>query len=133
MNFGKNMKQEYLTQSVMTASPSELVVMLFDACIKDLKLAEISLSERQDINATNLNLQKAQQIIMELINSLDTSYEISTQLLSIYHYLLRSIREMNIKKDMSQLPDLLEILTALRDTWQQVSRPSHAAHASEVG
>ncbi len=38
----RNLKQEYLTQSVMTASPAELIIMLYDSCIKNLKLAEIS-------------------------------------------------------------------------------------------
>lgn len=132
MNYSKNMKQEYLTQSVMTASPAELLVMLYDACIKDLKLAEISLNDHKDLNATNLNLQKAQKIILELITSLDTSYDISSQLLEIYNYLLRSIREMNMKKDLRQLPDILEILVSLRDTWEKAAHPK-TAHSSEVG
>lgn len=133
MNFMKhNLKQEYLTQSVMTATPSELIVMLYEACIKDLKLAEISLNDRKDLDAANLYLQKAQKIIMELTNSLDTGYEISAQLLELYGFLLRSIREMNCKKDLSQLPALLEILTSLRDTWKEAGR-SRVARTSEVG
>ena len=61
---------------------------------------------------------------MELVNCLDTSFEISKHLLSIYDFLLYSIREMNIKKDLARLPDILEILGSLRDTWEQIARPN---------
>lgn len=127
----QNLKQEYLKQSVMTATPSELIVMLFDSCIKNLKLAEICLNERKDIEGANLHFQKAQKIILELVNCLDTNFEISAQLLSIYDYLLRSIRHMNVKKDLNPLPDALDILVSLRDTWQKVDKPRYTC-SSEV-
>lgn len=126
-----NLKQEYLTQSVLTASPADLIVMLFDSCIKNLRLAQICLSENNDVNKTNLHFQKAQQIIMELVNCLDTSFELSAQLLDIYDFLLRTLREMNIKKDLSLMPDVLDILTSMRDTWQLISKSSYGI-AKEV-
>lgn len=121
-----NLKQEYLKQSVMTASPAELIVMLYDACIKYLRLAEISLTENNDISATNTHFINAQQIIMELINCLDTNIELSAQLFEIYDFLLRSLREMNIKKDLTLLPEVLSILISMRDTWQQISKSSYS-------
>lgn len=126
-----NLKQEYLKQSVMTATPSDLVVMLFDSCIKNLKLAEICLKDRKNLEGANTHFIKAQKIIMELTNCLDTSYEISAQLLEIYGFLLRAMREMNVKKDLSILPEVLDILVSLRDTWQKVARPRFAC-PSEV-
>jgi flagellar protein FliS len=123
MNYN-NLRKEYLKQSVMTASPAELIVMLFESCIKNLKLAEICLNDKKDIATANGHFIKAQQIIMELVNCLDTSFEISKHLLSIYDFLLYSIREMNIKKDLARLPDILEILGSLRDTWEQIARPN---------
>lgn len=118
----QNLKKEYLKQSVLTASPAELVVMLFEACIKNLKRAEICLIDNQDYSATHMYFVNAQDIIMELVNCLDTSIELSKQLLDIYDFLLRTIREMNMKKDLKQLPDVLDILTSMRDTWQQISK-----------
>lgn len=126
-----NLKQEYLTQSVLTASPADLIVMLFDSCIKNLRLAEICLSDNNDLNKTNLHFQKAQQIIMELVNCLDTSIELSVQLLDIYDFLLRTLREMNFKKDLSLMPDVLDILISMRDTWQLISKSSYSI-AKEV-
>lgn len=127
----QNLKQEYLRQSVMTASPPELVVMLLDGCIKNLKLAEICLKDRRDIDGANTHFQKAQRIIMELVNCLDTRFTLSAELLKIYEFLLRAVREMNTKKDLSLLPDVLDILTSLRDTWEKVAKPRFVC-SSEV-
>lgn len=121
MDYRKNnSKNEYLRQSVLTAGPAELVVMLFDGCIKNLKLAEICLRERGDIDGANAHFIKAQKIVMELVNCLDTSFQLSEQLMKVYDYLLFAIRGMNARKDLSLLPDVLEILTAFRDTWEKV-------------
>jgi flagellar protein FliS len=126
-----NLKQEYLKQSVLTASPSELIVMLFDACIKYIRLAEIDLTDHKNYSAANTHFINAQQIIMELINCLDTSIELATQLLEIYEFLLRTLRDMNVKKDLTLLPDVLSILVSMRDTWQQISKASYTV-TSEV-
>ena len=124
MDYRKNnLKQEYLKQSVMTATPAELIVMLFDSCLKNLKLAELCLNDRKDLSGVNTHFLKAQKIIMELANCLDTSYEVSAQLLDIYDFLLRCLREMNAKKDLSLLPDVLDILGSLRDTWGKIAKP----------
>lgn len=117
-----NLKQEYLKQSVMTASPGELIVMLFDACIKKLKLAEISLVDNSNVSAAHTHFMNAQAIILELVNCLDSSVELSKQLMDIYEFLIHTIREMNIKKDLSLLPDVLEILSSMRDTWQVIAK-----------
>lgn len=117
-----NIREEYLKQSVMSASSAELIVMLFDGCIKNLKLAEINLNEKKNLSETNNYLQKAQKIINELINCLDMSYELSCELLKIYEYLLYEIRMMNTRKDMSGLPGILELLQSCRETWQTVAR-----------
>ena len=77
MNYGKvNLKREYLKQSVMTASPAELIVMLFDACIKNLKLAQINL-EDNDYSGAHTHFINAQEIIAELINCLDPGVDLS--------------------------------------------------------
>lgn len=129
-----NLKQEYLKQSVMTASPAELIVMLFDACIKNLKLAQINLEDNSDFSGAHNHFINAQEIIAELINCLDPGVELSSKLLEIYEFLLRTIREMNIKKDVTLLPDVLEILSAMRDTWQQISKTSYSfTHEVNVG
>jgi flagellar secretion chaperone FliS len=120
-----NLREEYLKQSVYTASPADLIVMLFDACIKNLKLAEIYLNDNGDVAEAGIRFIKTQEILMELINCLDMAVPLSEQLLSVYEYLLRSVREVNVKKDLTLLPDLLDILTSMRDTWTQVSKAAY--------
>lgn len=127
MDYRKNLKEEYLRQSVMTASPAELTAALFGGCIKDLNLAEAALQEPRDLSMANECLIKAQKILSELANSLDMSYDISKQLMPIYLYLLQEIQNMNIKKDFSGLPAVLEILTSQRETWESVARTSCTA------
>lgn len=122
MDNRRNLKEEYLRQSVMTATPAELTVMLFNGCIKDLRLASVAMEKPADLVKVNEYLLKAQKIITELMSALDMSYELSNQLLPIYTYLLCAIRRMNVKKDLSQMPKILEILSSQRDTWEQVSK-----------
>jgi flagellar protein FliS len=117
-------KNEYLRQSVLTAAPAELIVMLFDGCIKNLKLAQICLTDHRDFAGAGDHFMKAQKIIMELINCLDTGIELSEPLLRIYDYLLYAIRQMNVKKDLTLMPGVLEILTSFRDTWEQLKSGS---------
>lgn len=121
-NMAFDPRREYLRQGVMTASPAELVVMLFSACIKNLKLAVMAYEESKDVCATHNCLMKAQKIIGELLSSLDMSYEISSQLEKIYGFMLAELREVNIRKDMSRLDPIIRMLESMRDTWQIVAQ-----------
>ena len=117
---------------MMTATPSELLVMLFDACIKDLKIAEMALEAPVDYTKANKYFIKAQKIISELISTLDMRFELSTQLLSIYEYLSRAILQMNVRKDTGNMASVIEILTAQRDTWEQVSRMPNGTESRQL-
>ncbi|MBE6913433.1 MAG: flagellar export chaperone FliS [Ruminococcaceae bacterium] len=127
MELKNRLGQEYLYRSVMTASPAELIVMLFDACIKDVKLAAMALEEKHDLMKANTYFVKAQKIIAELMSSLDMDVEISGQLLPIYEFMLHTLMHANVQKDTSALPGVIEILTAQRDTWKQIAQPNRAA------
>ncbi|MGE4484090.1 MAG: flagellar export chaperone FliS [Oscillospiraceae bacterium] len=117
---GQDPRREYLKQNVMTAGPAGLIAMLYDACIKNIKLAEISYEEKKDICATSNYLLRAQKIVSELISCLDMSMELSSSLLRIYEFILRELRIANAKKDMKKLDPLIPILESMRDTWREV-------------
>lgn len=129
-NRRKSLTQEYLKQKVMTANPAELIVILIETCIKNLKLAELYYTEQKNIDKTNSCLLKSQDIIIELINCLDMNISLSSQLLEIYNFLLSSIRKINIKKDFSNMQDLLDILGSMRDTWEHIATSPSASPAS---
>jgi flagellar protein FliS len=116
-----NAGELYRQQSAMTASPGELTLMLYDGCIKDLKLAKLSI-DAKDYGKANDVLLKAQAIVNELMRSLDIHYEISKQLMALYDYILNVIVWANVKKDMVRIDEALDLVTDLRDTWQQVIR-----------
>jgi flagellar protein FliS len=96
--FWHDPRKEYMKSAVMTAGPAELIAMLYDACVKNLKLAMLSYEERKDICATSNYLIKAQKIISELMNCLDMSYDLSKDLLAIYEFILGQLRIANRAK-----------------------------------
>ncbi len=118
--YAQDPRKEYLRQKVMTASPAALVAMLYDACIKNIKLAKISLEENRDISATNHYLLKSQSIISELISCLDMTVEMSNDLLRIYDFMLHELRTANVKKDLSRLDALLPMLSSMAETWREL-------------
>lgn len=111
-----NLKDRYKHDYVSTASPADLIIMLYEGCIKQIKLAKIHL-ESGSVEKTSEALKNAQDIITELMESLDMSFEISKELMRLYDFILFELMQMNIRKDMEKSADVLEILATLRDAW----------------
>jgi flagellar secretion chaperone FliS len=116
-----NAYQKYKAQEVNMANPLALIVMLYNGCIKRLKLARIAI-EKKDYVEANTSLQKAQDIISELINSLDFKYEISRNLLSLYDFMYHEIVLVNTRKEAERIEPLIKMLSNLRDSWMQVEK-----------
>lgn len=114
-------QQKYQQAKMQTASPSQLLLMLFDGAIRFVK-AGIQGIEEQDIEKTNMFLGKTQAIIHELIASLDFNYEISNQLLPIYEYMIRQLINANIHKDQEAASEVLAHLLEMRDGFDQAAR-----------
>lgn len=110
----------------MTASPIDLVIMLYDGCIKNLKLAKISLEEK-DMEQLNKHMQKAQDIITELVMSLNLNYDIAKQLMSLYEYMLLEMIRFFSDRDVSRLLPVIDMLSELRDTWAQVAKANRSS------
>ncbi|MHB1313919.1 MAG: flagellar export chaperone FliS [Christensenellales bacterium] len=121
MNAMANPYEKYKQHGVMTASPAELIVILYDECIKQLKLSCLAMQEN-NYEHINLRTQKAQQVIMELINSLDLHFPLGKDLLDIYGFLLRQIIEANTRKEKKLIEPLIDILSSLREAWIQVAK-----------
>ncbi|WML46068.1 flagellar export chaperone FliS [Neobacillus sp. PS3-40] len=114
-----NPYQSYQQNSVNTASPGELTLMLYNGCLKFIRLAKSAIVEK-NIEVKNTNLLKAQKIIQELMVTLNLDQPISKDLLSLYDYLNRRLIEANIKNDVSILDEVEEFIADFRDTWKQV-------------
>lgn len=124
-----NPYQQYARSSVMTASPGELTLMLYDGCIKRLRLAKEAI-DNHNIESAHTNLVKAQDILEHLTITLDMRYEIANQLFSLYQYMQTRLREANIKKSTEGIVEVIGLLTELRDTWQQAVRINRQTHYS---
>lgn len=109
----------YQENNVLTASKGKLLLMLYDGAIKFLRFAKVSIDEK-NIENTNKYLCKTQDIISELMVTLDMKYDISKSLFSLYDYMKYRLVEANINKDKEMIDEVLNMLTELRETWQQV-------------
>ncbi|MFN3410777.1 MAG: flagellar export chaperone FliS [Exilispira sp.] len=117
--------QSYLEMKVKTASPIQLVIMLYDKAIVCLNTA-IELINKKSIkfDVINNNIIRAQDIISELMLSLDFEQggEIAQNLFSIYDYCMKQMIDGNIKKDSKLLTDVVKILSELRSAWAELEK-----------
>lgn len=113
----------------MTANPGELVVMLYDGCIKQLRLAECAIGN-QEFPEANKCLQKAQDIVVELIMSLDFHYSISEDLFKLYDFMLLEMRAVNTGKDAGRIAPLIELMSELRGAWDQAKKSFRVSAAA---
>lgn len=114
-----NPYQQYQEQSIKTASPGELTLMLYNGCIKFINQAK-QFIEQKDIEKANNAIIRAQDIIQELLVTLNMGYEISKNLAALYDFMYRRLIDANISKDVEALDEVLDLVTELRDTWKEV-------------
>ena len=112
---------QYNNSKVLTASPAELTLMLYDGAIKFCNIAELSI-EKNDIPRAHENIRKVQNIIGYLHSTLDMKYEVSKDFDNIYSYLERRLVEANGKKDTAILEEINTNLHSIRDNWKEVMK-----------
>jgi flagellar secretion chaperone FliS len=112
-----------------TASPGELVLLLYDALLNDLTRAEERLAAR-DLEKAHRSLVRAQEILLELIASLDMNAgDIARRLAPLYEYQYQCLLDANVRKDARPVAEVIRLITPLRNAWTQVIRNSQAASA----
>jgi flagellar protein FliS len=114
-----NKYQAYQNNAVNTASGGQLTLMLYNGCIKFINQAIRDIKEK-DYEGKNTHIQKAQDIVQELMLTLDPKVEISKQILPLYEYAHHQLQEANIKNDIKYLEQALEFIISFRDTWKEV-------------
>ena len=120
----------YKKQGIMTASPIELVIMLYDGCLRQLRAAKTNIINHNYQDA-NKALQRTQDIVAELSSSLDCRVEISHQLMQIYEYVTWKTREINATKDAGQVDEIEGIMSGLKDAWVQIKGSCSIAYLQE--
>jgi len=111
----------YANNKIMTATPAELTLMLYEGAIKFCNIAMDAI-EKKDISKAHNNIVKVENIIEEFRASLDHKYPVAEDFENVYAYLSKRLVEANIQKDHEILEEVLEHLRTMRDTWKEVMR-----------
>jgi flagellar protein FliS len=110
--------QQYKQNSVLTATPGELTLQLYNGLVKFIKLS-LSELEKGNVQEVNINLMKSQDIISELLCTLNMKYEVSKDMAAMYEYMLQRLIEANIHKDREIMEEVLGYAEDFRATWYQ--------------
>ncbi len=122
----QNPYEQYQRNKVLTATPSEVTLMLYEGAIKFCNIAIMAI-ENNEMEKAHTNIMKTQRIIEEFRNTLDRQYEVAEDFDRIYVYVLRRLFDANVKKDKDILEEVNGHLRSLRDTWKEVMRKCNKA------
>jgi flagellar protein FliS len=125
----QNMTLAYKNNSIQTASPAELTLMLYDGAIKFCNIA-LGAIENGDIQKANTNIIKAENIITEFTATLDFKYPVAKDFELVYDYIYRRLIDANIHKDAEALTEALGYIREMRDTWKEVMRLNRVQNAT---
>lgn len=120
-----NNYQKYQQNSVLTASPQELTLMLYNGAIKFCNLGMEDIQNKELEKAHN-DIIKAQNIINELQVTLDDKYPIAKEIRPLYDYISRLLVEANVEKSEQKLLEAKELIVQFRDLWKEVMKSPKA-------
>jgi flagellar protein FliS len=123
-----NPYQQYRATKVETAGSVDLVVMLYQGAVKFIRLG-IAAIEQNDPQAAHTNLVRAQDIVVELLGSLnhEAGGQVAAQLASVYDYCFRRLVTANVKKDPAPAREVVGILRDLGTAWQEIAAQQRQA------
>lgn len=112
---------KYQDSKILTASPAELTLMLYDGVVKFVNIAIAAIDEKNYEKANN-NIIKAERIIDHLSATLNDKYPVSKDFENVYGCIMYALIQGNIKKSKEELERALEYTRMIRDTWKEVMR-----------
>ena len=116
-----NAYSQYANNRILTASPAELTLMLYEGAIKFCNIAIMAI-ENNDIQKAHNNIMKVQRIIEEFQITLDFKYPIANDFNNVYNYIMGRLREANMTKDKEILEEVNGHIRTMRDTWKEVMK-----------
>jgi flagellar secretion chaperone FliS len=128
---------QYLRTKVLTATPEQLQLMLYDGAIRFSEQARLAL-QKKDFEGSYNGISRAQKIISELTCSLrpKVAPELCGKLASLYNFVYRKLIEANIDHKLESLEEALDILRYQRETWalllNQIGQKKAAAAATKI-
>lgn len=131
MAINNNPYAQYQNSRILTASPAELTLMLYEGAIKFGNIAIIGMQQK-DIEKAHVNLKKVQRIVAEFRATLDMKYPVAQDFDRIYVYLERRMMEANLTKDPEIMEEVVTHLRSMRDTWKEVMRLNKANEGKKI-
>jgi len=132
--------KSYKAQSVQTASPGKLVLMLFDGYLRFTSAAKSAWEESDLIKKNegiNNNLIRAQNIVTELQSSLDMSVpgDLPATLYRLYDYVLTNLQQANLSKEIQKVDEADKVIAELREAWAEMltQNPEHTSSSGGQG
>ncbi len=118
---GYDAVNSYKQNAIMTASPDELTLMLYDGAVKFMNIAKEKMKGK-DIEAIHSSLIRAQDIISELDVTLDMQYEVSQTYRNLYQFIEEKLLEANMQKSPEPLEEAIRVTTMMRDLWKDTMK-----------
>ena len=115
--------QQYEKSKILTASPAELTLMLYEGAIKFANIAVMAI-EKGDIEKAHNNIRKVERIIEEFQATLNHKYPVAKDFDDVYNPDYEEETFTHIKKDKDIMEEVLRHLRTMRDTWKDVMRLS---------
>lgn len=122
----QNPYAQYSNSKILTATPAELTLMLYEGAIKFCNIAIMGI-EQKDIQKAHDNIVKVQRIVDEFRATLDMKYPVAKDFDRVYVYLQRRLREANTTKEKEIVEEIATHLRSMRDTWKEVMRANSKA------
>lgn len=131
MTYGQDQngaQSAYRENAILAASPEELVVLLYKHLIINLKRAAKQILA-EDFQGKGESLGKANDIVLELLSSLDFEQggEISERLASLYSFFIREITAVGRTLDTARIGELVAIAEELHEAWEEAARQTGRA------
>ena len=121
--------KNYIKQEVEGATKGKLVLLLYDGAIKFMRIS-IRAIEEKDIQTSHNNIMRAQNILYELMSTLNMDAgEVSKNLLRLYDFMIWQLIEGNRDKSVEKIESVIKIMTNLREAWREVVQKEEGAAA----
>lgn len=112
---------KYQDSKILTASPAELTLMLYEGIIKFTNIG-ITAIENREFQKANTNIMKAERIVDHLSATLNDKYPVANDFRNVYNCIMQALIQGNMKKDLEELNRALEYSRMIRDTWKDVMK-----------
>ncbi len=112
---------KYQDSKILTASPAELTLMLYEGIIKFTNIG-ITAIESREFQKANTNIIKAERIVDHLSATLNDKYPVANDFRNVYNCIMQALIQGNMKKDVAELERALEYSRMIRDTWKDVMK-----------